>query len=103
MCRDIPCRVAHENYKTLRVAGHGDGTSLLHRLVFPGMQKDGIAIIGVGCRFPGGVTDADSFWKLLIEGRDAVTDVPADRWSVERFYDPEQGIPGKTFAKRGGF
>ncbi len=67
------------------------------------MHQDRIAIIGVGCRFPGGVNDAESFWKLLTEGRDAVSEVPADRWNVERFYDSEPGITGKTFAKRGGF
>jgi acyl transferase domain-containing protein/NADPH:quinone reductase-like Zn-dependent oxidoreductase/NAD(P)-dependent dehydrogenase (short-subunit alcohol dehydrogenase family)/SAM-dependent methyltransferase/acyl carrier protein len=67
------------------------------------MHKDRIAIIGIGCRFPGGVNDAESFWKLLVEGRDAVTDVPPDRWNVERYYDPEPGIAGKTFAKRAGF
>ena len=67
------------------------------------MPRDRIAIIGTGCRFPGGVSDAEAFWKLLIESRDAVTDAPVDRWNVERYYDPEPGIPGKTFAKRGGF
>jgi len=67
------------------------------------MHKDRIAIIGIGCRFPGGVNDAESFWKLLIERRDAVSDVPADRWNVERYYDREPAIPGKTFVKRGGF
>ena len=67
------------------------------------MQKDRIAIVGVGCRFPGGVNDADSLWKLLLEGRDAVTDVPPDRWNVERYYDPEPGIAGKTSTKRAGF
>src|SRR5262249_19096437 len=67
------------------------------------MQKDRIAIIGIGCRFPGGVVDSESFWKLLIEGRDAVTDVPPDRWNVQRYYDPEPGIAGKTFARRGAF
>jgi acyl transferase domain-containing protein/NADPH:quinone reductase-like Zn-dependent oxidoreductase/SAM-dependent methyltransferase/acyl carrier protein len=66
-------------------------------------NKEGIAIIGIGCRFPGGVNDAESFWKLLEEGREAVGDVPADRWNVERFYDAEPGIVGKTIAKRGGF
>ena len=66
-------------------------------------NKEGIAIIGIGCRFPGGVNDAESFWKLLEEGREAVGDVPADRWNVERFYDAEPGIVGKTVAKRGGF
>src|SRR4051794_1762576 len=67
------------------------------------MEKERIAIIGVGCRFPGRVNDAESFWNLLIDGRDAVIDVPRDRWNIERFYDPEPGIAGKTFAKRGGF
>ena len=66
-------------------------------------NKEGIAIIGIGCRFPGGVNDAESFWKLLEDGREAVCDVPADRWNVERFYDAEPGIVGKTVAKRGGF
>jgi len=66
-------------------------------------KKDSIAIIGIGCRFPGGVNDVESFWKLLVDGRDAVSDVPADRWNVERFYDAEPGIAGKSIAKRGGF
>ncbi|HYR57289.1 MAG TPA: polyketide synthase, partial [Chthoniobacteraceae bacterium] len=67
------------------------------------MPKERIAIIGIGCRFPGGVNDTESFWKLLVDGREAVIDVPPDRWNVERLYDPEPGIAGKTFAKRGGF
>lgn len=67
------------------------------------MHKEGIAIIGIGCRFPGGINDAESFWKLLTEERDAVSDVPSDRWNVDRFYDAESGIAGKSVAKRGGF
>jgi acyl transferase domain-containing protein/NADPH:quinone reductase-like Zn-dependent oxidoreductase/SAM-dependent methyltransferase/acyl carrier protein len=67
------------------------------------MQKECIAVIGIGCRFPGGVNDTESFWKLLAEGRDVVSEVPADRWNVERFYDAEPGVAGKTIAKRGGF
>src|ERR1700745_2843754 len=67
------------------------------------MRKDLIAIIGVGCRFPGKINDTDSFWKLLTEGREAVSDVPPDRWNVERFFDTEPGLPGKSIAKRGGF
>ncbi len=67
------------------------------------MHKDSIAIIGIGCRFPGGIHDIETFWKVLTEGRDVVSEVPADRWNVERFYDPEHGIVGKSIAKRGGF
>ena len=69
----------------------------------PPTQNKGIAIIGIGCRFPGNVNNAESFWKLLVEGREAVSEVPADRWNVERFYDAEPGIAGKSIAKRGGF
>src|SRR4051812_13613365 len=67
------------------------------------MSKDRIAIIGIGCRFPGGINHPDALWKLLVEGREAVTEVPADRWNVERFYDAEPGIVGKSIARRGGF
>ena len=66
-------------------------------------NKEGIAIIGIGCRFPGRVNNPESFWKLLMEGTEAVGDVPEDRWNVDRFYDPEPGLVGKTIAKRGGF
>src|ERR1700722_4641170 len=65
--------------------------------------KDRIAIIGIGCRFPGGINNTESFWKLLKEGREAVSEVPADRWNIERFFDAEPGLPGKSIARRGGF
>jgi acyl transferase domain-containing protein/NADPH:quinone reductase-like Zn-dependent oxidoreductase/SAM-dependent methyltransferase/acyl carrier protein len=67
------------------------------------MSKDSIAIIGIGCRFPGGINHPDALWKLLVEGREAVCDVPPDRWNVERFFDAEPGLAGKSVAKRGGF
>ena len=67
------------------------------------MSKDRIAIIGIGCRFPGGINDSHAFWKLLVEGREAVGEIPADRWNVERFFDAEPGLAGKSIAKRGGF
>lgn len=66
-------------------------------------NREDIAIIGIGCRFPGGVNDAESFWKLLVDGRDAISEVPSDRWNIERFYDAESGITGKSISKRGGF
>jgi acyl transferase domain-containing protein/NADPH:quinone reductase-like Zn-dependent oxidoreductase/SAM-dependent methyltransferase/acyl carrier protein len=67
------------------------------------VHKDRIAVIGIGCRFPGGVNDTESFWKLLVEGREAVGEVPPDRWNVHRFFDTELGLPGKSIARRGGF
>src|SRR6201993_880256 len=67
------------------------------------MSKDPIAIIGIGCRFPGGVNDVESFWKRLVEAREAVTEIPPDRWNIEHFYDTEPRLPGKSIAKRAGF
>jgi acyl transferase domain-containing protein len=62
-----------------------------------------IAIVGMGCRYPGGVEDAEGFWDLLLEGRDAITEVPGWRWDVERLYDPDPTVKGKVASKWGGF
>jgi acyl transferase domain-containing protein/thioesterase domain-containing protein/SAM-dependent methyltransferase/acyl carrier protein len=56
----------------------------------------------MACRFPG-ASCPDSFWRLLAEGRDAITEVPADRWNVDEFYVPETGTPGKMNTRWGGF
>ncbi|MGW4820645.1 SDR family NAD(P)-dependent oxidoreductase [Streptomyces sp. NPDC004227] len=62
-----------------------------------------IAVIGIGCRFPGGVDSPDSFWRLLSEGHDAITEVPSDRWSTEEFSDDDPAAPGRTNSRWGGF
>ena len=68
-----------------------------------GKRKETLAIVGIGCRFPGGVYDPESFWKLLIEGRSGITEVPEGRWNVDRYYDPNPQIPGKMVTRWGGF
>jgi len=60
------------------------------------------AIVGYAARFPG-AADADEFWDVLLEGRDAVSDVPKDRWNADDFYDPEPGVAGKIVTRRAGF
>ncbi|MEV0125240.1 SDR family NAD(P)-dependent oxidoreductase [Streptomyces sp. NPDC050703] len=72
------------------------------RAAWPGADEP-VAIIGIGCRFPGGANGPDSFWHLLSEGRDAVTEVPADRWSTEEFTDDDPAAPGRTTSRWGGF
>ncbi|MFB9903129.1 type I polyketide synthase [Allokutzneria oryzae] len=67
------------------------------------MLTDGIAIIGMSCRFPGGVDSPEALWRLLERGGDVVTEIPAERWDVDRYYDPEPGTPGRTVSKWGGF
>jgi microcystin synthetase protein McyG len=62
-----------------------------------------IAIIGMGCRFPGGATGPDAFWEVLRNGVDAISEVPRDRWNIDEYYDPEPGAPGKMSTRYGGF
>jgi acyl transferase domain-containing protein len=66
-------------------------------------RREPIAIVGMGCRFPGGADTPARFWELLLSGRDAVTEVPADRWDIDAFYDPDPDAPGKMATRWGGF
>ncbi|OBA59288.1 polyketide synthase [Mycobacterium sp. 1100029.7] len=71
--------------------------------VFPTDVAEPIAVVGIGCRLPGSVTGPDSFWQLLMDGRDAVDVVPSDRWDADAFYDPDPQAPGRMTTKWGGF
>jgi len=62
-----------------------------------------IAIVGMACRFPGGVNDPGSFWELLRNGVDAITEVPKERWNASRFHHPNAGAPGRMVSRWGGF
>src|SRR5262249_51044644 len=62
-----------------------------------------IAIVGIGCRMPGGVRSPDDLWKLLAGGVDAVTEVPKERWHLPAVYHPDPGRPGRTTSRWGGF
>ncbi|MEM8637299.1 MAG: SDR family NAD(P)-dependent oxidoreductase [Cyanobacteria bacterium P01_G01_bin.54] len=66
-------------------------------------QREPIAIVGMGCRFPGGANSPAQFWRLLQDEVDAITEVPLDRWSLEKFYDPDPTEPGKIYSRWGGF
>lgn len=62
-----------------------------------------VAIIGMACRFPGGGETPEQFWQLLDEGHSAITEVPAARWQVDDYYDPDPAVPGKMATRYGGF
>jgi acyl transferase domain-containing protein/acyl carrier protein len=81
-----------------------DSSTPSARLDTPGKDynKEPIAIIGLGCRFPG-ANGPQAFWSLLQNGVDAITEIPSYRYDVDTFYDPTPGIPGKIITRYGGF
>ena len=62
-----------------------------------------IAVIGIGCRFPGSADDWESFWKLLADGRSGIREIPADRWNSDRYYHTDPSIPDAMITRGGGF
>ena len=68
----------------------------------PAGQAPRFAIIGYAARLPG-AADAGQYWDVLHNGRDAVSEVPADRWDVEDFFDPDPAAPGKVVTRRAAF
>ncbi|RJO70843.1 aminotransferase class III-fold pyridoxal phosphate-dependent enzyme [Nocardia panacis] len=61
-----------------------------------------IAVIGMACRFPA-APDPDAYWRLLDAGGEGIGDIPADRWPVAEYYDPQRNTPGRMYCRRGGF
>ncbi|MGW9214682.1 beta-ketoacyl synthase N-terminal-like domain-containing protein, partial [Embleya sp. NPDC055664] len=74
----------------------------LHRVET--QRHEPIAIVGMGCRFPGGVRDPADLWQLVTAGTDAITTDPGTRgWRLEDLYDPDPEADGRTYAREGGF
>ena len=75
--------------------------AMLAELLRP--APEAIAVIGMACRFPGAANSPAEFWRLLAEGRDAITEVPAGRWPVDAGFDPGPAAPGAANTRLGGF
>ncbi len=87
--------------RTLVAALSDDKRAQLRRLLDD--SRAGIAVVGAGCRLPGGVDSPEAFWRLLDDGVDAIGPVPTDRWPLDTWYDPDPHAPGKMNSREGGF
>ncbi len=67
------------------------------------IKGEPIAIVGLGCRFPGGGDSPQAFWTLLERGTDAITEVPRERWNIDALYDPDPAVPGRMNTRWGAF
>lgn len=103
---NVPATLLWEHPTIEAVVAHycGDSSAPAAQAVSrpAGSAGEPIAIVGMACRFPG-APDLDEFWKLLTDARDAISEVPADRFDVEEIYDPTGATPGTTRTKWGGF
>ncbi len=66
-------------------------------------EKEPIAIVGMGCRFPGDANTLEHFWNLLHHGVDTITEIPSDRWNLDDLYDSNPEALGKVYTRAGGF
>ncbi|HET6143117.1 MAG TPA: beta-ketoacyl synthase N-terminal-like domain-containing protein [Candidatus Acidoferrales bacterium] len=66
-------------------------------------QNEPVAIVGVGLRFPGGASDATSYWKILTDRVNTVTEIPAARWNIDDYFDANPEAPGKMYSRHGSF
>jgi len=107
----LPATLVFDHPSPLAVAEHlraelapADGALQATAPVTAAVTDEPVAIVGMGCRFPGGVSTPDELWNLVAQGRSGVSEFPADRgWDLAGLFDPDPDAHGKSYARHGGF
>ena len=67
------------------------------------MNNSACAIVGIGCRYPGGIDSPDTFWDSLVNAKDCITSIPGNRWSLDKFYSANKNQKNRLYMHKGGF
>lgn len=66
-------------------------------------ESQAVAVVGIGCRFPGGIASGSDYWSFLLGKRCGIREIPTDRWNYRNYYDPDPECAGRSYSKWGGF
>ncbi|MFZ1425967.1 MAG: SDR family NAD(P)-dependent oxidoreductase, partial [Geminicoccaceae bacterium] len=99
----VPTAILFSHPSLARLEEWLQGRTGSRTIAAPTRQSSAIAIVGIGCRFPGGIHGPDAFARALWDGADLIQEVPADRWSNARWYDADPTRPGRIASRWGGF
>ncbi|WP_290057989.1 beta-ketoacyl synthase N-terminal-like domain-containing protein, partial [Amycolatopsis solani] len=101
--RELPATLVFDHPTPSALAAFLDGEAVATAETVVAHDEP-IAIIGMSCRYPGGIASADDLWRLVADGTDAISPFPADRgWDVDAIFDPDLSRPGTTYSIEGGF
>ncbi|OSC57024.1 beta-ketoacyl synthase, partial [Streptomyces sp. 4F] len=101
---DYPTAHALVGYLLDELFGSAEPAAVAPVTVLPSVADDPVVIVGMACRYPGGVASPEDLWRVVSDGVDAVTEFPVNRgWDIDTLYNPDREASGTTYSKAGGF